>query len=210
VKKSHRVLIPLFIGLLLSISCSKKGIDIRTKESIIQTIRQELSLHPKATLVDLYKNFFQGRFGPGHMISDPESAASYFYHELETATEFDSVLWQPVGYEENFYRINMCLVRASIIDGQELITAFIESANSVEPPSLESWIEEWDQIIQVIEEMELGLPNYEQDKTQLAEHLKEGNIMFHHSDTFHKYYNPHYRIVSKEYFNKLQGMLREK
>lgn len=195
---------------LACISCSDNTIKKDNKKLIIQTARQELMLHPKATLIDLYKNFFQGRFGPGHMISNPEATSSYFYHELETTTEFDSVLWQSVGYENNFYRINLNVVRDSIIDGQELVNAFIESANAVQSPSLESWIEEWGQIIQIIEEMDIDLPNYEQDKLQLAEHLKKGNIVFHHSDTFHEYYHPHYRIVSKEHFNKLQEILKKK
>jgi hypothetical protein len=87
-----------------SISCSNSVINNDKKESISRAIQEELTLHPKATLLDIYKNFFQGRFGPGHMISDLDAATNYLTRELKNATEFDSVLWQAVGYEERSYR----------------------------------------------------------------------------------------------------------
>ena len=38
------------------------------------------------------------------MISDLDAATNYLTRELKNATEFDSVLWQAVGYEERSYR----------------------------------------------------------------------------------------------------------
>ena len=85
--------------------------DESKKTAIINTVNEELKFHPKVTLPDLYKNFFQGKFGPGHLIDDVNSAKEYFFTELKEATEFDSVLWQAVGYENNYYRVNLSLVR---------------------------------------------------------------------------------------------------
>lgn len=37
----------------------------------------QMKTYPKSTLKDLYKNFFQDKFGPGHIISDTTSAGKF-------------------------------------------------------------------------------------------------------------------------------------
>ena len=36
-------------------------------------VENQLKAYPKSTLQDLYKNFFQDYFGPGHIVSDTTS-----------------------------------------------------------------------------------------------------------------------------------------
>jgi hypothetical protein len=181
----------------------KDFIGVTKKQLIKATIYEELKIHPKATLLDLYKNFFQGKFGPGHMIADSNAASDYFKKELQEATEFDSVLWQAVGEEKNYYRVNLSLVRDGKITAQQLIDAFIGSAKTVKPPSLESWQKDWDLILEIIKKMKLNLPNFEKDKLQIAQKLKKGIVIGDHSSIYTSTYHPHYRIVSKYYFEKL-------
>jgi len=184
-------------------SCSEIEIKNNKKESIEKIVKQEITLHPKATLLDLYKNFFQGRYGPGHIIKNLDAAKNYLLEELQNATEFDSVLWQVVGYEDCYYRVNISLVRDGKISVDELITAFTESANFTEPPSLESWRNEWNSILIIIEQMNIVLPNFEQDKLQILENLEKEIVVGHHSAIYKENYHPHYRIVTKEHFEKL-------
>jgi hypothetical protein len=184
-------------------SNSKDFIGGTQKQLIKKTIYEELKIHPKATLLDLYKDFFQGKFGPGHMIEDSNAAADYFKKELQEATEFDSVSWQAVGEEKNYYRVNLSLVRDGKISAQQLIDAFIGSAKKAKPPSLESWHKEWNLILEIIEKMKLNLPDFEKDKLQIAQKLKKGIVIGDHSSIYIGTYHPHYRIVSKYYFEKL-------
>ncbi|MBN2572179.1 MAG: hypothetical protein JXA68_08635, partial [Ignavibacteriales bacterium] len=53
--------------LLLIISINIKGQD-STEIKIKNAIESELKHFPEATLIDIYKNFFQDEFGPGHII----------------------------------------------------------------------------------------------------------------------------------------------
>ena len=174
------------------------------KEELIQKeILEELRLHPKAQLVDIYKFFFQGAFGPGHIISDQKSALTYLQNELQSSTEFDSVLWQQVGYKNQYYRINLKLVKEGTIPEEKYFKAFIQSANTSKTPSTKEWLEEWNFILSVIDEMKLIIPNYEEDKSGLDNMLLGGKVLVHHSDIYRKLYNPHYRIIDKENFEKL-------
>ena len=174
------------------------------KEELIQKeILEELRLHPKAQLVDIYKFFFQGTFGPGHIINDQKSALTYLQNELQSSTEFDSVPWQQVGYKNQYYRINLKLVKEGSILEEKYFRAFIHSANTSKTPSTKKWLEEWNFILSVIDEMKLIIPNYEEDKSGLDNMLFGGKVLVHHSDIYRKLYNPHYRIIDKENFEKL-------
>lgn len=191
----------LLISVALALwQCSR---DNDQSTAIKTAVHAELQRYPQATLLDLYKFFFQGAFGPGHMIPEAEAARQYLEEELRTSASFDTVRWQPVGHQGNFYRINLSLVHAGLINQQKLLDAFVASANEAAPPSLEDWRKEWAEILKVITGMSLTLANFEEDKNAIAQHLAEGKVIGHHSETFARLYHPHYRVVDKKRFQEL-------
>jgi hypothetical protein len=173
------------------------------EEAIKAAVKLELQLHPKSTMADLYKNFFQGRFGPGHMISNIEDASNYLKEELRDTTESDSVLWQPVGYEQRYYRVNLSLVCNCKISFEQLLAAFTAKQDTAAHISITEWKNEWHSILEIIEKMNLNLPGFEKNKLLIEGNLDKGIIAGHHSDIFTKTYNPHYRIVPEEKFKEL-------
>lgn len=185
--------------LLLIISINIKGQD-STEIKIKNAIESELKHFPEATLIDIYKNFFQDEFGPGHIIPNDSIAENYLVQELTNATQYDTLLYQTLGYRNNYYRLNLKLLVDGIIPFDEFLTAFIGSANKAIPPTIENWRKEWKSILNVIEPMELNLENYENDKLLIDSLLTSGNIVVHHSKKYSEMYYPHYRIVHKEYF----------
>jgi len=205
--RKHFLLIIVFIFSWIWInSCTETD----NKETLIQNaILEEMHLHPEARLVDIYKFFFQGTFGPGHIISDKESALKYLQNELQSMTDFDSLLWQPVGYNKQYSRVSLGLVKEGTLSEEELFNAFIQSADLSVQPSIEEWIKEWDFILNIIETMNLKIINYEEDKSILDDMLKEGNILVRHSDIYRELYHPHYRLVNSKQFEKLDVHYQE-
>lgn len=193
----------VIVMLFLTVQTVAAGTTASKSEKIQQAVERELELYPHSTLVDLYKSFFQGAFGPGHMIPDMDAARNYLQHELRQSTTFDTVLWQPVGYREQFYRINLKLVHDGHIPADTLLAAFVESANNVEPPPSEVWRAEWADIAAIIDRMALDLAEYISQKAQLDSLLAAGQVAVHHSEHFHAHYAPHYRIVSARHFEDL-------
>ena len=205
-RKSFLLTIVFVFGCLSIYSCTASD----NKEELIQNaILEEMQLHPEARLVDIYKFFFQGTFGPGHLITEKQSALKYLQNELQSMIDFDSVLWQPVGYNKQYYRISLGLVKESTLSEEELFYAFVQSADSSALPSIEEWIKEWNFILNIIETMNLKIINYEEDKSILDDMLKKGNILVHHSDIYRKLYHPHYRVVNNKQFEKLNVHLQE-
>jgi hypothetical protein len=205
-RKSFLLTIVFVFGCLSIYSCTVSD----NKEELIQNaILEEMQLHPEARLVDIYKFFFQGTFGPGHLITEKQSALKYLQNELQSMTDFDSVLWQPVGYNKQYYRISLGLVKESTLSEEELFHAFVQSADSSALPSIEEWIKEWNFVLNIIETMNLKIINYEEDKSILDDMLKKGNILVRHSDIYRKLYHPHYRVVNNKQFEKLNVHLQE-
>ena len=68
---------------------------------------------PKSTLQDLYKSFFQDRFGPGHIIADEASAMRYLQYELATMDN-------PVGPLLEDHNINICIYNQRFCDTYDI------------------------------------------------------------------------------------------
>ncbi|NNG26204.1 MAG: hypothetical protein HKM87_01650 [Ignavibacteriaceae bacterium] len=200
----------LIIVFILNWICINSCTEADSKKELIQyAILEEMHLHPEARLVDIYKFFFQGTFGPGHIIRDKQSALNYLQNELQSATDFDSVLWQPVGYNKQYYRINLSLIKEGTFSEEELFNAFVQSADSSTVPSIEEWIKEWNFVLNIIEAMNLKITNYEEDKGILFDMLEKGNILVRHSDIYRELYHPHYRIVNSKQFENLDVHYQE-
>ena len=65
-------------------------------DKIRKLIKSEFELHPKAQLKDYYKLFFQGTFGPGHIISSRSSARKFLQNELEETSIFEERDYQNI------------------------------------------------------------------------------------------------------------------
>jgi hypothetical protein len=169
-------------------------------------VRTLISQYPQATLQDVYKSFYQERFGPGHMIPNVENARNYLMSETEQATENTGAYYEPTGSEGKYVRIYLNAVSDGKISAEQLLDAFVESANHVEPRN-DKWADEWNEIVGVIEEKNIPVTMSKELK-QLLKECSEKEEAVHHSETYEKAYRPHYRIVEHNIFEKnLKAML---
>lgn len=170
--------------------------------SVRQAVEKQMQTYPKSTLKDLYKNFFQDKFGPGHIINDTTAAANYLRRELASYTETEGEVAEPTGWEGNFYRVNLSVIKKNQIPYPVFFEAFVRSVNGIRPVTVAEWQKEWNRIEAIIRSMNLSLPDYEADKKEIDERLNRGEYVGHHSKQFEDSYSPHYRIISKDIFEK--------
>lgn len=173
-----------------------------TRERIRQSVERQMERYPHSTLRDLYKNYFQDRFGPGHIIADEKAADNYLRYELEHAATMEGDDYEPTGYEERFMRVNLSVIADGRVPYDKYLSAFVRSVNGIEPITVEQWREEWKVIDEVINEMNLNLPNYEADRAEIWALLERGEYVMHHSKLFEQHYDPHYRIIEREIFQR--------
>jgi hypothetical protein len=179
-------------------SCKKETKD----EQIRAAVENQLATYPKSTLQDLYKNFFQDYFGPGHIANDTTSAGAYLDRELASFEHDSGAYHEPTGYHGNFFRVNLSVIKEGLISRDVFFDAFVRSVSNIETISMEEWKEEWSSIDSVIQAMNLSLADYEQDRKNLFSLLEQGKYVVHHSEPFSEAYDPHYRIINREIFLK--------
>ena len=173
-------------------------------QDIEKFVNWQMKTYPESRLLDIYKSCFQDYMGAEHLISDSERVKAYLDQELETTTLDELLPWyyEPCGIDSNYYRVSIRAIKENIITEEMLLDAFVRSANSVERPSVESWRNRWHVIIGTIDQMQLDLPHYEEDKQFIDSILSAGKYAISHSPEYREAYHPHYRIVERHIFEK--------
>jgi len=190
-----KTIFPLLVIVLLISSCIRNAHDSKHTE-IKETIVEIMEAYPSSTLIDLYKAFYQDHFGPGHLLADTAAAWNYFIYELQEMKSYGRYTAEPCGMGVNFVRVPMDIVKDSLIDEETYFMAFLQSSGSFTSPDIDKWRHDWDGLALYIEEMNLDLPDFEEDKNFLKTMLEGGETMVHHSEIYRLAYHPHYRIMT--------------
>ncbi len=124
-------------------SCS--GGDGGFEAKVRESVARQMADYPASTLKDLYKSFFQDRFGPGHIVADTVAARRYLAAELDSyeLPETSGSLVEPTGWQHNYVRIDLDAVKRGLIPPETLLDAFVRSANEAEAVTLDEWRTEW-------------------------------------------------------------------
>jgi hypothetical protein len=189
-----KTLITLAITAMCLVGCATNTENKRVEQAVNTLIGK----YPEATLQDIYKSFYQERFGPGHMIPNVENARNYLMSEMEQASENTGDYFEPTGSEGKYVRIYLNAVSDGKISAEQLLDAFVESANNVEPRS-DKWAEQWSKIVNVIEKKQLPV-KMDDELKQLLKECSEQDEAVHHSEAYNQVYRPHYRIVERNIF----------
>ena len=185
----------MVLALACSFSLFGQSIDTIAMRSAIE---RQLTTYPESTLQDIYKSFYQEHFGPGHIISDTASARRYLMRELSEMSETESPYFEPTGSQGDYVRIYLSAISDSLITTEQLLDAFIRSANLWQEPTVR-WMEKWEAIVSIIQANKIELEGFETDHPLLTEAARNSQAV-HHSRRYNETYHPHYRIVERSIF----------
>ncbi len=211
------ILLPLMISLVSIYSSSVSHIsktpyedkttssenNISVEDSIEAALVYQITNYPSSQYRDIYKNFMQDFFGPGHILADTVAAGRYLRSELNTTSQFDGPLYEKTGYQGNFYRVNLSLIKDNIITYDTFFETFVKSVQGIEPPDGNDWMKTWAIIDKVITEKGLHFPEEEKDREELMQQFGVGDYVVHHSRRYNESVNFHYRIISRENFETI-------
>ena len=195
----------LSIALIMSVAVSAQ--DVRG------FVNRQMQTYPKSRLLDIYKSCFQDYMGAEHLVSDRQRVKAYLDEELNTTSLDDLMLWyyEPCGIDSSYYRVSIRAIKESFVSEDQLLDAFIRSANSEKRPTVESWSKRWHMIIGTIDQMKIDLPNYQEDKQFIDSVLSVGKYAISHSSDYREAYYPHYRIVERSIFeNEIKNLIDQK
>ena len=195
----------IVIGLLFTIIISAQDIE--------GFVNRQLEIYPKSRLLDIYKSSFQDYMGAEHLISDRQRVKAYLDEELQTISLDDLMPWyyEPCGIDNLYVRVSIRAIKENLVSEEMLLDAFIRSVNIDKRPAVESWRDRWHKIIGTIDQMNLNLPNYQQDREFIDSVLSVGRYAISHSQEYREAYRPHYRIVEKSIFEReIKPMIESK
>ena len=193
------------IVMLFSVALSAQDIQV--------FVTKQMQTYPKSRLLDIYKSCFQDYMGAEHLISDKQRVKAYLDEELQTTSLNDLMPWyfEPCGVNGQYVRVSIRAIKENLITEDVLLDAFIRSANSDKRPTVESWRDRWHKIISTIDQLELNLPSYQQDRAFIDSILSVGKYAISHSPEYREAYRPHYRIVDKGIFeNEIKPLIESK
>ena len=170
----------------------------------------QLQNYPETRVQDIYKSFCQDNLGPGHLIPDPQSARNYLESELRTFKEdldsarYDapSIMYYPVGDQGNYVRVDLSVVLDGLVGEETYLDAFVRSANEGMRLTEEQWVAKWREVERVIKKDFPDIPDAVKDLEMIDSYVEKGDLIMHHSEAFSDAYNPHYRIIARDIFEK--------
>ncbi len=191
-----------------AVTCDRAMICyVESRPDYKAVVEEILHKYPDSELRDIYKSFFQDRFGPGHLVADTLAARRYLHSELMSMGESALPYYEPAGAGCNYYRVSFAVIRDGFVTEDEFFKTFMESAGNVVFPTIEEWTAEWNDILKFVP---TNLKNYDSDKAMIDSVLASGNYAVHHSRRFNASYHPHYRLIDKSTFRtKLQPLLQK-
>ena len=155
-----------------------------------------LSRYPEASLIDVYKSFFQDAFGPSHLISDPDAARSRLARELQGVTIQGQPIVEPCGAGLQHCRVYLEAVVLNLVSADELLEGFLESASLLPELDIGLWLDSWQHILAVLRPF---LPEHAQsklDEALIEQAVRSGSPAVSHSEHYRQCYDPHYRVIS--------------
>ncbi len=194
----------LFWLMLFSVcvSCSNRKDTGSFEKAVVRALTYQMQEYPESTLKDIYKNFFQDKYGPGHLLSDTVAAGNYLRRELDSYTKIAGPYFEPTGWEGNFYRVNLSVIKQGLVSYEDFFSAFVRSVQGITPMPVSEWKKEWECILKIIEKEYPHIPELEYDGRFISALLDSGGYVVHHSENFEKKYAPHYRIIEKSVFER--------
>lgn len=194
---TYRIFSEILLTVVLSIFAM---LPARGQTTNAEAIKGIFERYPAATLQDVYKSFFQDRFGPGHLVGDTVAARNYLHTELQEMTHSAGPYYEPAGAGRNFYRVSLAVIRDSLVSEEEYWQAFRQSAERFSLPSVTEWAGEWAEILKDVPD---DIYNYAQDRALIDSLLSSGKYVVHHSKRFEQTYQPHYRLIDRQIFETL-------
>lgn len=192
------------------LSCVQRTEDRLFEEKVTTALKQQVERYPQSTIRDIYKNFFQDKFGPGHLLSDTAAAGLYLRRELDSY-DCDSLpalssYVDSTGWEHRFVRVDLRVIKEGRVSYGDFFNAFVRSVQAAPVVSVEDWSGEWNRIVKVLEKLQCPVthhPHYTADKDSLSAMLQRGEYVGHHSRDYVVSYAPHYRLIAVEELQSL-------
>ncbi len=190
-----------------------KAMTSETENPVLIFVQRNIERYPRSEVRDIYKLLYQSFYGAGHAVNDIDSAREWLMDEWEEVSPVEQderhPLLEPIFITTDdeipvtppLYRLHLGTARAMGIDPEIILQEFIRCADGFprayptedDDPD-RAFRAAWSEVGKFISsgKIELGLEDY---AAFSAEVEQAGWRAVHHSETYRREYDPHYRLV---------------
>jgi hypothetical protein len=163
-----------------------------------EVVLSHISRYPLAQIEDLYKLTYQAAFGSEHAVKGINSARKWLLREINQLEEGSAEsLFDPISADGQILRVHLRPYLETGADPELLIEAFVKTANEYRG-SLELLLNYWKIVEYTVEICEI-LSEPARLRLFFSKMEADGFPAVHHSRPYQENYNPHYRVVSRDY-----------
>lgn len=168
------------------------------KQKLKDIFSAHVARYPLMTAQDAVKLLYQNHFGPGHMISDPESAMRRLFEEWSGVPhDPDSPLLENIG--NGFIRVHLSAWSMEELSPQLLCRDFLRSAHSHRGEQ-EGFLDKLNLLHELVSQG--GFPfSAEELQEYLSGYAAAGYPAVSHSEVYRKAYHPAYRVIHRDCFS---------
>ena len=166
--------------------------------NIKEVLLNESKLHPYMEITDYVKLIFQHVNGGNHLLKSENEAKNYLNIEYLTVIENKNLpLYEDIG--NDIVRINIARFKADKLNINSLFEAFKLSSIKYQK-DIQQMEEAFTTLKELARENKLSI-NLEELEAYLKWYRDNDYPVTSHSELYKKHYDPHYRIINKQYLN---------
>jgi len=175
----------------------------KSQTELFNLVISHLNRYPDMEVQDVYTLIYQGAMGAGYYSADEDGFEERLAKEFEETKEDEKKpLWETIRPDGELVRVNMSALKARGGQPQALSTLCLWTASIFqgdEQDLMDGWTTFWhvcqDNRLSKFPEVEIA---------EFDEWIKKNKYpSTHHSVVFRKAYDPHYRLVRREFLNIL-------
>ena len=169
-------------------------------------LEEQIKKHPSVQPQDVVKLCYQAAYGSEHLMSDYDGARKYLEEEYSAISGSNGELYEQIS--DKVCRVNLSAWKAEGLPVEWLFRMF--AASCVTESDAEGEFGEYLQIAeQLLRSADVGFTMQEW-KNYLDEYKKNGMHSVHHSERYHNWELPSYRIADIRFCRIIPVLLRAK
>lgn len=191
----------------IKLGCYRVGNIWRSQQDVFKFLVSHFRRYHQMEIQDVYKLFYQGVFGSAHLMqSSLQDFEKQLHIEFDKTNENESQpIWESIHPEGKIVRVNLASYKSRKQPLDRLTTLCIWTAEVTEREieNTENLAAAMDTFYKLCKSRKI--PKYDpQEVEKYQKWVIENRFpLVSHSDTYHLKYDPHYRLVHREFLSVL-------
>jgi hypothetical protein len=175
----------------------------KSGSDVFKVVISHLNRYPLMEVQDVYTLIYQGAMGAAYFAADADGFEERLLQEFaETASDKAMTLWETIRPDGELVRVHLGALKARGGTPQALSTLSLWTASIFEGDK-EDLVDGWDTFQRLCADKRLS--KYAEEEISAFTEWAEANDFpsTRHTQTFREAYNPHYRLIRREFLRLL-------